>query len=674
MAKWSPVSITGGCVNTRSSQVLGEGEIVTASAALIKPGDTEQIHRDSGNTTVKDSLADTADIKYINWETNRPQILALNDNVGGGTLALYDAANGSAGTSYSFTGAPDKMAAVHRGNEYFVGNSEQNLVLSEATGSPAFRKMGMIGKSFIGGVSSATITVSTDHATPTNPTNWTSGDLMIYWWTEYDSVNDVESMPVLTTIFVALSDLSPWPPVAWNAGDAPEIYVPWAGSNAKVNSSTDKVRLYRAYLGNNGNYAGTKANDLRDQIVASQSSGFVAALAGRGGLLGEFEWGKAFTTIDKFTDGVDNSDQGQYDPVIPWPLVYINSGSVSAIYPKLITPRAFDTGTVWNDSLVVNDPATSKQILRFSPPGQPEYQPDPYFLYFATDSSDEIVGFKKANGRLIVLLTGSVWRVNYLPFEGFVANVVGKVQENIIDGEGCVNRNCYQVIQGEQGDLVVWLSPLGLRATTGRGWTDICPDWSTDGAGLTNLSNAVLNNNRPLYRLELYVGKQRWDFYYHPSLLKNGKFRMMGPTTMTFEMVASAGGELSGTAASWLAADSVILRQNLITSTNNVEFETGKMRAENPMRFIDVKSVALTHSSLPQATETVVVTTKVTGESSSSETLSLDMTYEETTANDLAGGGMSGNWVKFDMSTGGSGDVSVGPLWIKFETMEDGDG
>jgi len=652
--RWHQIELTGGVVKTRDEMVLGNGELSAANGAMLKPNDLVQVHRDKGNTTLL-SLSDVKDIRYINWENSSPEVLVLTDDLSNGELNTYDAATGTSGATETFTGQVTSMGVVHRGNEYFIGTSEKNLVLSESGGSPAFRTMGMMA-----GDENTMANRSYDFSTvAVSPASeWSDYDHVMYWWTEYDSTNDIESGPVMTNSFEFRTG---------KGGDNPKIDSPITLGLAKKNTNADKWRIYRAYMGNKGSNDGVANASVAAQTSWKTWDEFLGVIAGRGGLVAEIDYDVSTLT---YTDTLP----GKLDPSIPWPQIFVNSGSVTYLYEKLVKPKRFDVGVLWNDSLVVNDLETSDQVLRFSPPGLPEYQPTPYLIYFATENSDEIVGLAQVNGRLVVLMTGSVWRVNYLPFEGFVASIVGKVQEQIVGGEGCINKKAYRVVEGEQGDLVVWVSPLGLRASTGQGWVDICPDWDVESAGIQDLSSVVLHDNRALYRLELYDGNQRHDFYYHPSLLKNGKFRYMGPTTMNNSILAGTGGELSGSAASWIAADSIVMRQNLVGSANPASVTTGLLTPENPMREINIESVALTHTAQSNATGKVTITTKFAGEPESSATVSLDMSEHETTDDDTVGGGISGNWARLKVEIGGTGDVSFGPLWVKAGTSEDGNG
>jgi len=72
MAKWTPISLTGGCVNTREESGLEPGELVSSNHARLKPNDLGQLHRDKGGSGLASTTA-IGDIDYISWEASANQ-------------------------------------------------------------------------------------------------------------------------------------------------------------------------------------------------------------------------------------------------------------------------------------------------------------------------------------------------------------------------------------------------------------------------------------------------------------------------------------------------------------------------------------------------------------------------------------------------------------------------
>jgi len=143
--------------------------------------------------------------------------------------------------------------------------------------------------------------------------------------------------------------------------------------------------------------------------------------------------------------------------------------------------------------------------------------------------------------QLILLLEDSVWSVAYLPQEGSVGDEQGRQKFRITHREGPVGLNAWTTIETPAGEMVVWLSRTGLRWSDGRGFDDACPDWSIKGAELdaTLLDEAVLVADPRNGRIRAAFPQADdstilWDFYYHPTLLKDGahgrSLRVLGPT------------------------------------------------------------------------------------------------------------------------------------------------
>ena len=151
-------------------------------------------------------------------------------------------------------------------------------------------------------------------------------------------------------------------------------------SYTPLNSNADKVRIYRHFEGNGvGETVGQNyVSDSPQAIIA----GLVTEEAIGGG-----------------TGSYNDELKYTLDPAVQFPIIQTDAVYGGGLYDFLVKPAAASLGCVFNDCLVLNDPGTSKQIIRWSPPGYPEYQPVPYFMYFATENSDEVVGLRVINDR-----------------------------------------------------------------------------------------------------------------------------------------------------------------------------------------------------------------------------------------------------------------------------------
>lgn len=643
---WSPISLTGGVVKTKDAQVLESGELASSTGWRLRPNDLVQVHRDRGRALFNAvPLVSTGFLRFLSFEAGGNSLLAgVNDGLNGRLFTAPAGLSGAFTLLYNFgVGLIEALTAVHRGDEYFVGTSLGNRVVSAAGTS---RVLGLVGTPL------ATIYLLSGFASALAV--WTAGDVVAYWWVEYDSVHDVESKIKWHIGGVSLT----------TDGDYWRVETPWSGVGiaqgyVREASNPDKVRLYRHYCGN------VTSNNIANELAYAIRTG---ASPATGGLVVEMDWDDA-----AYPSRYDDIASSRFDPASQYPLLTVEANGGFLFYERNRQPERFDVGAVFNDSLVVNAPGTSKQIIRWSPPGFPEYQPVPYFMYFATEKSDEIVGLRVVNDRLIVLLTGGIFRVNYLPFEGDLEIARGRVQDRICE-QGAVGREASTTVETESGEVVVWLSRQGLRATDGVRWVDACPDFSVEGAGLnpSTLSQSVLLRNPREHRLELYTAEgQRWDFNYHPSHVKRGGFKMMGPTLM--EPVRSG-------AAGWSGGDDVVwtldTARNVYTEgqgefSGSPTLSTGFIQSGHPFNRVDLEQVGLTHDS-SDSTISVSIAAKDIGGVVNVTTVTIqDNAKRESGAEFVAA---SGNYVQLSLtaSGGSQGGEAWGPLWVRMSEQQGG--
>lgn len=625
---WQPIQVTGGVVRSRAARALGLGEMETASNLRLKPGDNVQVHNDVGTeafgSTVNDVVAGPF---YLSFEGTADKLLCVTTD--GANSYLETATVGATGTWASIqtiTGVVTAATVVHRGDQYFVGTDQGNYVVQDNVA----RVMGMTA-----GEPNA-IAPFGGFGVAAGSSVWAVGDFITYYLTEYDSTNDVESA-------VAAS-------YAGSIAVATNKTTINLSAYTKLNPRADKYRIYRRYYGTN-----TSSNDVQSQSDMDQAEGPRTTRAYIAGLLDEVD-----ATTATFTDEGDY----KFDPTPQYPLIATDVVYGGSIFSFLRYPREFTLGCVFNDCLVVNDPNTSKQVIRYSPPGYPEYQPDPYFMYFATERSDEVVGLRVVNDRLVVLTTGAVHRVNYLPLAGDLVGQQGRVQEIITSVAGCVGRHAHAKVQTEGGELVVWLSGRGLEWSNGVGWSDACPDFV---GSLVTGSSPVLVNNEALYRLELYDGTTRWDFYYHPDHLKSGKLKMMGPSTVP---VTVSKGACADSDYVWIGGASAVHTVNVGTSAEDSVLLTGHIRGSDPFADLVCDGLALTHSGTSGTTLTARVYGKLDGQAEV-DTGPVTIPNPELDETGRAALAMRGRYLRAELTVGGDTAWAGGPLWLEV-TQEEG--
>lgn len=620
---WQPIQVTGGVVRSRAARALGLGEMETASNLRLKPGDNVQVHNDVGTeafgSTVNDVVAGPF---YLSFEGTADKLLCVTTD--GANSYLETATVGATGTWASIqtiTGVVTAATVVHRGDQYFVGTDQGNYVVQDNVA----RTMGMVSPSTP--ITSGSFSLADNSGS----SNAAQDDVFTYFMTEYDSVNDIES----SARYLRAEDIG-------TAGN--DIQVSWTFITP-LNSNADKLRIYRNYEGNN------------IPLTISQSYFGASPQAITAGLVAEVD-------IDGGAGSYDDTLEYILNPAVPYPIIATDAIYGGSLFQFLVQPREFTLGCVFNDCLVVNDPNTSKQVIRYSPPGYPEYQPDPYFMYFATERSDEVVGLRVVNDRLVVLTTGAVHRVNYLPLAGDLVGQQGRVQEIITSVAGCVGRHAHAKVQTEGGELVVWLSGRGLEWSNGVGWSDACPDFV---GSLVTGNSPVLVNNEALYRLELYDGTTRWDFYYHPDHLKGGKLKMMGPSTVP---VSVSKGACADSDYVWIGGASAVYTVNVGTSAEDSVLLTGHIRGGDPFADLVCDGLALTHSGTSGTTFTARVYGKLDGQAEV-DTGPVTIPNPELDETGRAALAMRGRYLRAELTVGGDTAWAGGPLWLEV-TQEEG--
>jgi hypothetical protein len=645
---WQRVEITGGVVKTRNDSAIRPGELTACSDLRYKPGDLVQLHFDRSTSSVDPPTGTIVDIFFLSFETINDKLLAVT-SVG---LEWTDIATISWSTLQA-QASITKAAVVHRGDEYFVGTDQGKWTI-ESDGT--IREMGMEARTLTAAFS--VVPSVQDNATTSNETQWATGDVIAYWWTEYDSSADIESGPVHGLVEYAKTDVTPNVKI--------QVQTPWGGGKARLNDHADDVRLYRHFISREPsvNEAQLKALDVKDKIQAGDIS-FL-----NGGLLIEMDWNDA-SYPSNYEDGEDNNDPGVIDPSrYAYPLLLEQLGGSTDLFQQYIEPGNFDVGVLFQDHIVVNKPATDDRLAYYAPAGLPEYQPTPYSVHMNTVTSDELVGLMVIGGVLILLTDGGIHRQTYLPEVGEIAQNRGRAQEVITLRHGCVGRGAYTKLETEAGELVVWLSRQGLRWTNGRGWSDACPDWSVEGAGLTQstLSSCTLVNNPREHRLELRTQDDpsvRWDFYYHPTLLKNSRLRCLGPTTEDAQIIATTVGRVSGQDVLWTASSAAIY-QHGSGWASNTSYTTGQFAdGTSPFKSVRIQGVGLTHTSLATTAGSFTITSKLDNNAEQSVPQSVyDLTRDETSKAQLP---TFGNWHKVALALTGSEEGSIGPMWIDVE-------
>jgi hypothetical protein len=145
------------------------------------------------------------------------------------------------------------------------------------------------------------------------------------------------------------------------------------------------------------------------------------------------------------------------------------AGNTAVQVSKNLPPPSSNTGDLFQDSLVVND-MSNRSLMRYSFPGLPESFPPTYYYDFETSDNDVIQVIQTVNGRLVVGLDNSLWRVNFLSSEND-ANLQrdgSMATEPISKSVGCVGPMCACAFNIDgQAEHMAFVSTKGIYSTDG---------------------------------------------------------------------------------------------------------------------------------------------------------------------------------------------------------------
>lgn len=241
---------------------------------------------------------------------------------------------------------------------------------------------------------------------------------------------------------------------------------------------------------------------------------------------------------------------GSVDSTVQFPTVVYTFGDISAQVGKNGPPPSSSTGDFFEDSLVVND-VSNPSLIRYSYPGDPEAFPSTYFIDFETRDNDQVKCIKVVNQRLIVGLTNSTWRANYLPSERDASFDRGKAIEPISRTFGIVNPMC-ACTYSPNGitERLAFVSLKGIHSTDGFDFEDVADvDWRTIIPVTTTATPVALINNPEENEIIFYYRNDTGTENYRALHLSydpdhqtgNGTLKVSGPVNMRNFDVGSSG-------------------------------------------------------------------------------------------------------------------------------------
>ena len=221
-----------------------------------------------------------------------------------------------------------------------------------------------------------------------------------------------------------------------------------------------------------------------------------------------------------------------------FPTIVISSEvGVTSVSGANYPPPNATTGDIFDAQLVLND-VSKKSTLRYSMPDKPEYFPLAYFLDFNSKPQEEVTCIRRVGSTLVVGMSNSLKRVNYLPREDDADFSRGRAWEDITAAHGIAGPQAAAVFDMGSGPMLAYVAHNGIHITDGVRSrplnTDL--DWPNT-VERSYLRYAVVVNYSAIYTLVIYYTptggtantKALWLNYSPEHIKEGGRLPAMGP-------------------------------------------------------------------------------------------------------------------------------------------------
>jgi hypothetical protein len=663
---WARLPVDGGAVNSRPGNSLEPGEFQATAGVRYAPG-SKQLHSDVtwADTESQPQSAVLAGPFHLSFENTHDWLMLVYS-----TVLYFARADGTTAWTSSDTdiGLSDRVSSngnaslAHWGDAYYLTTDHGIVEIMAPTGSgpPQPRRLGlrapelsgmiqMVGTPATGAVTGLAGTVK--------ESDLVTDDTYTYYITEYSTSSGFESQPIYYGYYnyaLTIGEVD-------SQYEIHTILFP----NAFFNDEADKFRLYFKYFDGPGS-----VSRATQELVPTTT--YDAAVVGTT-LVAKIDGTTEFDLAETYQNNIITKAAAQNG------LPIIAADNARLIYSAYRHPNHARACAVWNDSLIMGDAGFAyggggdldnrrageiPTIIRYSPPGDPSNQPIPYFMNFASERQDDIRGLIAVNDRLVVLCDNAVHSVRYLPFNNLLANQQGRVKDVVTTSVGCPSPNGFAKVETGSGEFVVWASHRGLEWSDGSGWADACPDFVMPQGEKQDTTqfyeSAVLHNNAELYRLELYVGRFLYTFYYHPDHMKNGKLKMLGPELLDGYVT----GACSYRDKAWRLENAVMKVSVAGGSPNDAFVATGHISGDSPYQDIEITDLGLTHGAVDGSIK-LRADGAVRGQSLAvGVATGLPSPFLDETGS--TGVGQRGNYIQVRMDIEDAVEPwAVGPMWIK---------
>ncbi len=462
------------------------------------------------------------------------------------------------GTTGSFTSRKTLASTAGRMEAVYYNGTDRAYIVDGVntaqvwTGSGNTRDLGLNSPT-----TAPTVTILGNAAT-----QYPIGTTFSYCFTEYDSVNLVESGPS---------------PVAQNqttaANDTLKAVLP-----AKVNAAADKYRIYRTLTGGAVFFRLAEvATAITQYYDGSNTEGAAGNRQDN-----QTTWG--FKTADDLFLSTRDAL-----PMLGTPLQgnYITSNNQAPLGNIL---------GVFENSLLISGVTSFPQDIYYSLPDSPEQFSPIYFLREENERGDPVTGFGVANDRLIAFTLNSIYRHDTLPRitdPGFGIGTASR-QEVTKDHGSVAKRTIVNFGVGQPSNRLFYLSTRGPSMTDGYTTTPLGPDlnWDQSIVNFAQISNAVAVNFPKYQQIRLFVPSASsttndicFVYHYAPAHVKEstGVGKWTGP--LHVRCAAAAVAYESNTETRLYVADTnttgrVYLEDTGTTDAQNFEDVTGNINWE----------------------------------------------------------------------------------------------
>jgi hypothetical protein len=572
-----PLPIDKGTATGLDVSNVRSGELQESEGVVYKPGDPAA-HKIGGRALFASSGTSTAinGIKFVDFDSATDRLtIQTNGSLYSSTIA--GAAFGSVRSG--LTAAALHLDATKFADNYFMCNGiDTNWVMLNDNTTV---RQGL--------------TAITSPPTHTSAGTGITGTF-IYWVTEYDSTNDVESAAAATgaTLSVTVTD------------DTVTITKP-----TTLNSSATHWRLYRSKDG------------------------------------GAFPigWLVASTAIGT-TTYADSKTDAALVLLTPYPIVTLNGASFGRNHPAPV----FRSLTTFEGSLAGVGTGRS---LYWSETAVPHYFPVEYEMPFRPSYGGTTRCIRSIGRSLIVFFDNESFRVNFLPKELDATFDTGVAQERLCNF-GTPSQNGAATFSGWGGtQMLFFASRQGPMLTDGN-YVDRAVraiDWANT-VDLANLDRCVAIDNPDLWRVELYYPTsdttlwRRLDFYYDPyritseggfpELVWTGPHRTPGPgiysTVSGVHRVYTGSRTVSGSV--YQEDSGYSDAANLVdgSGTINCKIRTGRFYPDGLSGEATAKRVFVHKQSAGTGTYSVTVTAQRETAGTTAKTVTVDATAADSTS------------------------------------------